>query len=510
MSIASRHRRAQVVDLVARHLLEPARQRVVAGEVRDVGQGLDPRDRHHVRRIAVVGKRPSPAVRRDRDECPAIAGRGERDRSRAEDDEPARTDLRHELAQAIAERPSVSRTTDDRHVAGAGGDERAPVVLGQRRTRVRDPARERPGCRIGLRVEDSDGDRRHRSSLAGAAPPAGRPLPDTGRRVRTNGPRIHRPWGERRRCGGDADRSGPGARRAPRHAPARGLAPLRDRAGRRHRPARVPQRRGRARRPRPDRIRSAGRSRSCPRSRCSSASSGVGRASAGGRASSISTCWSSGVAASASNARRRPDRPMPRSTRRRPQSSSWSRTPRPRRRLFVLAPLADLAPRLVPPGWGETVETARRRQERIEGAGRGPRDRRLGRPSTPVATGAQPDRPELSAQVARRQLRLDGRAVRSALDPVRPGVRPRRDDLGQLRAAEDERGAVIGGIAGGDRALGDEPLVDAAAGSPRRRSAGRGSPARTRDRRTGRPGRVRTNRSSRSRTSTAIRPTGRS
>jgi 2-amino-4-hydroxy-6-hydroxymethyldihydropteridine diphosphokinase len=30
-------------------------------------------------------------------------------------------------------------------------------------------------------------------------------------------------------------------------------------------------------------------------------------------------------------------------------------------RLFVLAPLADLAPCLVPPGWGETVESARRR-----------------------------------------------------------------------------------------------------------------------------------------------------
>jgi 2-amino-4-hydroxy-6-hydroxymethyldihydropteridine diphosphokinase len=30
-------------------------------------------------------------------------------------------------------------------------------------------------------------------------------------------------------------------------------------------------------------------------------------------------------------------------------------------RLFVLAPLSDLAPRLVPPGWGMTVETARRR-----------------------------------------------------------------------------------------------------------------------------------------------------
>jgi len=30
-------------------------------------------------------------------------------------------------------------------------------------------------------------------------------------------------------------------------------------------------------------------------------------------------------------------------------------------RLFVLAPLADLAARLVPPGWGESVETRRRR-----------------------------------------------------------------------------------------------------------------------------------------------------
>jgi 2-amino-4-hydroxy-6-hydroxymethyldihydropteridine diphosphokinase len=38
-----------------------------------------------------------------------------------------------------------------------------------------------------------------------------------------------------------------------------------------------------------------------------------------------------------------------------------------RERLFVLAPLSDLAPGLVPPGWGETVETARRRQEAIEG-----------------------------------------------------------------------------------------------------------------------------------------------
>ncbi len=41
--------------------------------------------------------------------------------------------------------------------------------------------------------------------------------------------------------------------------------------------------------------------------------------------------------------------------------------PEARRRLFVLAPLADLAPGLAPPGWGETVETARRRQAVLEG-----------------------------------------------------------------------------------------------------------------------------------------------
>ena len=36
-------------------------------------------------------------------------------------------------------------------------------------------------------------------------------------------------------------------------------------------------------------------------------------------------------------------------------------------RLFVLAPLADLAPRLVPPGWHETVATAAARRRDVEG-----------------------------------------------------------------------------------------------------------------------------------------------
>ena len=39
-----------------------------------------------------------------------------------------------------------------------------------------------------------------------------------------------------------------------------------------------------------------------------------------------------------------------------------------RNRLFVLAPLSDLVPWLVPPSWGETVTTAAARQRAVEGA----------------------------------------------------------------------------------------------------------------------------------------------
>ena len=57
--------------------------------------------------------------------------------------------------------------------------------------------------------------------------------------------------------------------------------------------------------------------------------------------------------------RRGPGRPR--------RGCSRSRTARRGDRLFVLAPLSDLAPWLSPPGWGETVDTARRRREAIEG-----------------------------------------------------------------------------------------------------------------------------------------------
>jgi 2-amino-4-hydroxy-6-hydroxymethyldihydropteridine diphosphokinase len=49
---------------------------------------------------------------------------------------------------------------------------------------------------------------------------------------------------------------------------------------------------------------------------------------------------------------------------------TWLEVPHPlaRERLFVLAPLSDLAPGLRPPGWGESVESARRRREAVEGS----------------------------------------------------------------------------------------------------------------------------------------------
>lgn len=47
----------------------------------------------------------------------------------------------------------------------------------------------------------------------------------------------------------------------------------------------------------------------------------------------------------------------------------WLEVPHPaaRERLFVLAPLAELAPALAPPGWSETVVQARDRVREVEG-----------------------------------------------------------------------------------------------------------------------------------------------
>jgi 2-amino-4-hydroxy-6-hydroxymethyldihydropteridine diphosphokinase len=55
----------------------------------------------------------------------------------------------------------------------------------------------------------------------------------------------------------------------------------------------------------------------------------------------------------------------------RPGEPGWLTVPHPEtaRRLFVLAPLAELAPAWLPPGWPETVASAGERRRREEGRG---------------------------------------------------------------------------------------------------------------------------------------------
>jgi 2-amino-4-hydroxy-6-hydroxymethyldihydropteridine diphosphokinase len=53
----------------------------------------------------------------------------------------------------------------------------------------------------------------------------------------------------------------------------------------------------------------------------------------------------------------------------RKHDAQWLEVPHPlaHERLFVLAPLADLAPRLKPPGWSVSVQSARRGRAAAEG-----------------------------------------------------------------------------------------------------------------------------------------------
>ena len=87
------------------------------------------------------------------------------------------------------------------------------------------------------------------------------------------------------------------------------------------------------------------------------------RASDGGRARSTSTCCCSATRGSRSS-----DRPgAGATTRPRPSLPLVVPHAEARNRLFVLAPLADLAPDLVPPGWDESVAEPRPRRLAAEG-----------------------------------------------------------------------------------------------------------------------------------------------
>ena len=180
---------SQVIDPVAGDLLEPARQGVVAGQIRDRGQRLDPRDRHDIRRVAVVREGDTRVIGRDRDECPAVGGGRERDRPRAEDDQTAGPlDAGEQTAQPIPERPLVRWAGDDLDVGRAGGEEPAPMPLGDLGACLGQPAGQRTGGRARFRVEDPNGDGWHRPESSGSRRPDRPCARDTGvvpeRRVR--------------------------------------------------------------------------------------------------------------------------------------------------------------------------------------------------------------------------------------------------------------------------------------------------------------------------------------
>ncbi len=81
------------------------------------------------------------------------------------------------------------------------------------------------------------------------------------------------------------------------------------------------------------------------------------------------------------------------------QGTQWLDVPHVEaaRRAFVLAPLADLAPSLVPPGWRTSVAVALRRRLAVEGpdavrvVGRWDESRRAWEPVPPVAVGSPGD-----------------------------------------------------------------------------------------------------------------------
>ena len=181
-------------------------------------------------------------------------------------------------------------------------------------------------------------------------------------RGRATGPRLCRPRRERRRRAGDAGVGGRRARGACRAcALPRRLAAVRHRAVGRHRPARLPQRRrrpgraGRRRIPRPAALALLGQLKALER-----VAGRRRRRRWGPRELDLDLLVFG---------RHRIDVERPPEARsndaERDPAKAARRLEVPHRdageRLFVLAPLADLAPRLVPPGWPETVETRRRR-----------------------------------------------------------------------------------------------------------------------------------------------------
>ena len=152
----------QVANRDARGLGQPARERVVGREVRQVAEDLArPGDRDDVGGVAVVGEGPPLRGAGRLDQRPAVRRRGEGDGAGAEHDQPVGPELPDQAAEAGAEWGIVGRLPPHDHGRGAGGREALAVVLGERDAGGVEHALERARVGRDLGGEDEDGDRGH-------------------------------------------------------------------------------------------------------------------------------------------------------------------------------------------------------------------------------------------------------------------------------------------------------------------------------------------------------------
>ncbi len=107
--------------------------------------------------------------------------------------------------------------------------------------------------------------------------------------------------------------------------------------------------------------------------------------------------------------------------------AQWLQVPHAsaRERLFVLAPLADLAPGLRPPGWGETVATSPCPRGARRGRGRRSPDRALGPGRRDLASAGRDVTPRMTGgrRPARRPASPTGRDRGQAVRPWPAGLR---------------------------------------------------------------------------------------
>ena len=318
-SNASRHRSPEVVDLVPGHLLQPARERVVGGQVGQVEQRFGAGDRDDVGRDSGCWRAPwaSPRQRSQRRTGDRGSSPAERHRS------PARSPRPGGVAPPRAARGAAHRTMYRR--------------AGPRRSRPwprrRAGSRHGGGTRSGTarrRPTARAGPRRHPVPGGGSRPrrrASPRSLSSAPWRAREREDRsgLRRARGERRRRRANAGRGDRRARRASRACgfgaspgctpPRRSASPISPTSATRSWRSMF----------RPARTRRRARRRCSRRSRGSNATSGAAAGDAGVRASSTSTCSSSAAPGSPSTARRRPGQSRPKRILRRRHACSRSR-----------------------------------------------------------------------------------------------------------------------------------------------------------------------------------------